>query len=98
MYKSPLEIFVKQYVRQHLKGKAIQKVFLQKAVTLITEKINSACCTDPTATINYYTLADNNFTNTVRMILNSSNFAGNKRSYLRTITFLNNIINGTCCN
>lgn len=94
---SPLESFVRKYVQQH-RGSTLQKVFLQKAVTLISEKLAPSCCTNPDATINYHTRSDNNFTNGVRMILNSNPVEGNKFSYTRTKTFLNNIINGTCCN
>ena len=96
MHKSALEIFVKQYVKQH-KGKPIQKVFLQKAVTIISEKVDPTCCTNPNGTINYHTTADNNFTRGVKGIINAVPLSGNKFSYVRTINYLNNIINGVCC-
>ena len=67
--KSPLEVFIESFVKQKSRFK-IPFVYIDKAVTLIDEKIDPTCCDDPDGIVDVHTFRDNILTNTVRMYLN----------------------------
>lgn len=92
--QSPLELYVKGFLRTE--GiRTIGKQYAQKAIALIDEKLGIPCCDDSTTTIDLVTRFDNNFTNTVKMLLTTMVKTGNKQSLIRAKKYINNFI--TCC-
>lgn len=91
-----LELFVTAYLRQTSR-RSIGKKYIQKAVSLIDQKLGIPCCEDPTATINLYTRFDNLFSTTVAMMLEGLPKTGNVQSLTRVKRKLNNFITPPCC-
>lgn len=91
--QSPLELFIKSYLKQGTR-RGIQRSYALKAAALIDEKLGY-CCEHPTSTISLTTRFDNNFSNTVRMLLNTVPLQGNKQSLLRTKAILDKFL--FCC-
>jgi len=95
LYKSPLERFVESFVRQKRKAKT-PALYINKAITLIDEKIESSCCADPDATVTLSTFRDNLLTRAVRGYLVTMTRAGNIKSLQRTKTKLETFRDGCC--
>ena len=93
---SPLELYVIAYLKQGSR-KRIGRTFVEKALALVDEKLGIPCCIDPGATINLHTRFNNDFTNTVQMMLASLERKGNVRALNRVHRLLYTYLNPPCC-
>ena len=93
---SPLENYVKSYLKQHNRTSA-PTIYVNKAIAIITAKLNGTCCSGSNATINLYTKRDNTLTIFVESIVNTMEKAGNVASLKRTLKLLNSFIGFPCC-
>ncbi|GEM_PF-2786222 len=90
--KSPLEVFINSYVRQFARRK-VALVYIQKAITLISEKLNPSCC-EGTGPVDIHTFRDNTLTRAVKMYINGMpNTAANRASLNRAKTVLEIFVN-----
>lgn len=95
LYKTPLERFVESFVKQKRNAK-IPALYVNKAITLIEQKIESDCCSDPDAVVNLGTFRDNILTNAVRGYLNNMTREDNLKSLARIKTKLERFRDGCC--
>lgn len=96
MKKSALELFVKAFLKSHNSVSA-SKVYIEKAIALINNKLNNPCCADLGSVIDLHTKFDNELTIGVARILKNVPLKGNKTSYEKTVTILENYIGVGCC-
>lgn len=94
---TPIELFVKAFVRQNAKyPKKIAAVYIQKAKSLIDQKLGF-CCYYPDSSLPLYTPKENLLTQTIRMYLNTMTRAGNEHSLERTKALLEAFRADPCC-
>ena len=94
---SPLESYVRAYLKQNTRGRTLQTKFITKALALVDEKLGVPCCLDPTSSIDLVTRFDNDLTNTVRMMLVSLPKRGNVQELNRVHRLLYRYLNPPCC-
>lgn len=95
-YITPLENIVKSYLKTHNR-KALPKVFVNKAVLLINDKINGKCCTTSAPTILFPTRLDNALTRVIENLLFDLIKKGNVASLKRTKALLLKNTGIPCC-
>lgn len=82
--KSPLELFITSFVKQKNRMK-VPLVYIDKAIVLIEQKIESSCCDIEDAVVDLHTYRDNLLTRTVKMYLNTmTRDSANLKSLART--------------
>lgn len=93
--KSPLEIFVSSFVKQKSRFK-VPTVYVDKAITLIQEKIDPTCCDG--GNVDLGTFRDNLLTRSVKMYLNTMHkTASNVKSLERAVVLLQEFKISSCC-
>ena len=93
---TPLELYVIAYFRQKSR-KLIGKIFVEKALALVDEKLGVPCCIDPTSSVNLHTSFENELTTRIRALLNGMPIQGNKQSLNRVHRLLYKYLNPPCC-
>lgn len=94
--KSPLELFISAFVKQKSRFKVAQ-VYVDKAITLIDEKLDPTCCTE-LGPVDMHTFRDNLLTYAVRMFLQGMpNTGANRKSLERTKIILQEFKQSSCC-
>lgn len=96
--QTPLELFVKEYIRQHKFRKTVQELnFYRKALGYVLQKIDTTCCNPDDPTILLYTDKDNLLSSTVFRLLLQMRRSGNVKSLERTRDMLEAVIVDPCC-
>ena len=95
LYKSPLERFIESFVVQK-RNSRITALYVNKAIALIDNKIESVCCTDPDGVVEVGTFRDNILTRAVRFYLNTMTREGNLKSLARIKAKLERFRDGCC--
>ena len=95
LYKSPLERFVESFVRQK-RNSRIPAVYIDKAITLVEQKIESDCCSDSDAVVDLGTFKDNILTTAVLGYLNTMTREDNLKSLARIKAKLERFRDGCC--
>src|ERR1700753_1517979 len=91
---TPLEMFLRAYVRQHRRHRE-NEAALNKALARIGEAIRPGCCDNPTATVNLHTPKETAFTLGVTALIAVSKRSS--QSLQRSQKMLKDYINGACC-
>lgn len=87
---------MKSFLKTH-NSKSSPKVYVEKSISLITAKLTNPCCTDLGATIDLHTKFDNELSTGVARILHAVPLKGNRKSYAKAKTILQNYIGIGCC-
>lgn len=93
---SALDLFISAYLNTKSRSNT-QRIFVEKALALVDEKLGVPCCLDPDATIELYTRFDNDLTNGVRMMLAGLPRKGNVQSLNRAHRILYKFLHSPCC-
>lgn len=89
-------MFIASFVKQKSRFK-VPVVYIDKAITLISEKIDPTCCEGP-GPVDLHTFRDNLLTRTVRKHLTAMpKSAANLKSLERTKILLQEFKQSSCC-
>lgn len=93
---SYLEAYTKAYIKGH-GVKSLPKKSLKRALVLVSEKLDSSCCDDPTASVDLVTKRNSNFLRGFEDMLRLIPRQGNIASLTRIKNLLQSIVDGDCC-
>lgn len=95
--QTPLEIYVKDYLKSTNTKFKSNFDLLRKAAVYIQEKIDNACCDEDAPIINLFTRKDSQFVHNVYTILFGMSRRGNIQSLQRAHDAIINYITPPCC-
>lgn len=95
--QTPLEIYVKDYLKSTNTKYKHNFDLLRKAAVFIQEKIDNICCTDDTPVVNLFTRRDSQFVHNVYTILFGMSRNGHIKSLQRAHDAIIDYITPPCC-
>jgi hypothetical protein len=94
---TPLESYVRDYLKSTAKGKTANANLLLKAAEYINQKIATNCCNPENPIVDLHSGKDNTFVHTVWTILTGMSRKNHIQSLTRAYNNILNFVNSPCC-